>query len=274
MKYSNDTLLDEIRRATEELERPATYDYFNERDGPSSRLVETRFGAWTKAKRLAGVSNTGAYGKMPVNSDYFETVDTAEKAYWLGVLYGDGSIIDYEPHDRVYLGMTDREHVVKFKNAIDAEQSVCSKDDGSHVITITDQKIADDLIALGCDGDKTFSNTLPPLTDEALRAAFTRGLFDADGSFGGRGTWFTVRGANQERFKKLLEWLPCNGKVRNYDGTPSLLVSQGDGVFDLWAWLYSDGIETEPSLERKRENLPTEHNKWKTTFPACMMYRS
>ena len=34
----------------------------------------------------------GFRSKYPVNEDYFEDINTKEKAYWLGVLYADGAI--------------------------------------------------------------------------------------------------------------------------------------------------------------------------------------
>lgn len=257
MKYTDEDLINEVQKADNEVEGTVTYTYFSERDGPSTKTVENRFGQWTTAKRKAGVDNTERYGKRPVNSDYFEKIDSSEKAYWLGVLYGDGSIITYEPNDRVYLAMVDEEHVEKFQDTLDASQSVLSQKDGTYCITITDQKLANDLAELGCDGDKTFSDSLPNLSDKTRRAAFVRGLFDADGNYRNRGDGFCITGAESGRFSQLIEWLPSDGVVKSDDEVNRLYVFQHHGVFDLWNWLYPDGSETAPALERKLKQIPT-----------------
>jgi hypothetical protein len=257
MKYSDEELLDEIREADSEVEGPPTYTQFNKRDGPSSKTIENRFGKWTIAKRKAGVDNTGYYGKLPVNSEYFEEINTSEKAYWLGVLYGDGSIINRgDKTDRVYLGLKDHEHVVAFKQSIGAEQNINKKKDGTSAFSVCDQQLADSLIRLGCDSDKTFSDSLPNLVDEDLRVAFVRGLFDADGNYRERGKQFCITGANHERFEKLIRWLPSDGVVKDESGVSKLYVFQHHGVFDLWSWLYPNGSETEPALKRKLKKVP------------------
>lgn len=258
MQYSDESLFDELRQATDELGRPATYDYFNERDGPSSRTLELRFDSFTRAKRLAGVDDKEKWGKMPVNSDYFSEITTEEQAYWLGVLYGDGSVFKNGCGNYAcYLAMIDREHIEKFKNAVNASHPIKENADGTYSIQFTDEKLTDDLRKLGCDENKTDSSTLPDLP-ESLRPAFVRGLFDADGNFGGKGNWLVITGNSPERFERLLEWVPSDGKVTNYSNTtPRMVINVGDGVHELWEWLYPEGKATAPALERKITKIPT-----------------
>lgn len=256
MKYTDEELLDEIREANTEVEGPPTGPYFDQREGPGTSTVTNRFGKWTTAKRKAGVDNVGVNGKLPVNRDYFSSIDTPEKAYWLGVLYGDGCINTSNTTDGVFLGLKEREHVAKFKSALDAEHAILERKNGVYVIEIRDQQLVDDLAGYGLDSDKTFSNALPNLVEESHRAAFTRGLFDADGTFGNT-IWFRVSGSNIERFEKLIEWFPSDGIVRDYqDCAPVLEVRKKDGVYDLWNWLYPDGSATAPALERKLKKIP------------------
>jgi hypothetical protein len=257
-KYSDEDLLNAIRDVTSELGQVPTYTEYRSVDrGPSMSIIEKRLGCWTAAKKQAGVDSVGKYGKLPVNSGFFESIDTIEKAYWLGMLYGDGSIIDRgEKTDRVYLGLQDKEHVVAFKEALGGEQGINDKSDGISAFTVCDQRLANSLIELGCDSDKTFSDSLPNLERDDLRAAFVRGLFDADGYYRKRGKQFCITGAEPGRFTRLIEWLPSDGVVKEESGVSRLYVFQHHGVFDLWNWLYPDGEQTEPALERKKTQIP------------------
>jgi hypothetical protein len=55
------------------------------------------------------------FAKIPLNDSFFDEIDTAEKAYWLGILITDGNIYG----TRVTLNLKDREHLVKFAGALD-----------------------------------------------------------------------------------------------------------------------------------------------------------
>ena len=48
----------------------------------------------------------------------FETIDTEEKAYWLGFLYADGSVSSNE--DKIELGLAEQDmhHIEKFRDFI------------------------------------------------------------------------------------------------------------------------------------------------------------
>lgn len=254
MTYTDEELLDEIKKATEEQGREVTYDYFNDRDGPATRTLELRFGTFTKAKRLAGVSKKGFAGKMPVDSTFFQEIDSDESAYWLGMLYGDGWITEENKNDKVSLGLIDKEHIVKFKKALNASQSITEHDkkeeNSTWRLCIADQQLVDSLRSKGCDKEKTFSNTLPDIETQYY-SAFVRGLFDADGSYQERGTTFKLHGASEGRLKKVIEWLPSDGAITEENREFCLRVNQHHGVFELWGWLYPEGEKTQPALERK-----------------------
>ena len=56
------------------------------------------------------------------NENYFENIDTEEKAYWLGFISADGSICKSSKYNsyRLVLNLNrlDEHHILKFKNAI------------------------------------------------------------------------------------------------------------------------------------------------------------
>jgi hypothetical protein len=257
---SRERYLQSIRDATDKLGRPPTYDEYDKMAGPCTSTIENNFGSWTAAKREAGVSTERKGGKPAVNESYFSKIDSTEKAYWLGIMYADGSVFRKNGElSQVFLGLKDREHVIAFRDALDAEYRVRSREDGGNELTVTSQKMANDLLELGCDTDKTFSSNLPNLDREDLRAAFVRGMFDGDGSLKKAGG-FSLCGMSSERFRKILSWLPSDGYVsEDSKGRHYLYVRQKHGVEELWNWLYPNGVRTRPALSRKMQ-----HNQFVT----------
>lgn len=137
-----------------------------------------------------------SHGKYAVNQNYFEKIDNEWKAYWLGFLYADGWICS----DKCVLGLTlclsDADHVQKFKDSLQAENKiyytepkemiVCGRQvhsQGQARININNQKLCDDLNALGCVARKTLVLQFPTLEQvpEHLMRHFIRGFFDGDG---------------------------------------------------------------------------------------------
>jgi hypothetical protein len=65
-----------------------------------------------------------------INDKYFDVVDTSDKAYWLGFIWGDGSVckrdrgnyISYE--FKLSLADTDIEHLVKFKQCLESSHPI------------------------------------------------------------------------------------------------------------------------------------------------------
>jgi hypothetical protein len=247
--------LQSIQELTDTLGRPPTYDEYDEMGKFCTSTIENNFGTWTAAKREAGVSTERKGGKPAVNESYFSKIDNTEKAYWLGMMYADGSVFEKNGElSQIFLGLKDREHVVEFRDALDADYRVRSRDDGGNELTVTSRKMANDLSELGCGNEKTFSDTLPDFDREELRAAFVRGLYDGDGNLNDYDT-FRICGANKERLSKVLKWLPCSGYVSESQRQSYIHVRQKHGVAELWDWLYPEGKETEPTLNRKMPNF-------------------
>ena len=58
--------------------------------------------------------------KLYFNMNYFDDIDTNEKAYWLGFIAADGCL----KSNKVRLVSKDEEVIVKFKNAIESEHKI------------------------------------------------------------------------------------------------------------------------------------------------------
>ena len=127
--------------------------------------------------------------KYRFNVNFFDEIDTEEKAYWLGFIYADGWV-----HGDYNFGMeikyTDREHLKKFNKAIDGNFEVrdrfrnlngYSKSHPMSSIRIYSKYFVSSLISKGIVYRKSKIITFPYLEDKLIRH-FIRGYFDGNGS--------------------------------------------------------------------------------------------
>lgn len=128
--------------------------------------------------------------KYKYNRDFFEEIDTEEKAYWLGFIYADGYVSYSETNHEmgIELSAKDINHLRKFNKSIDGnvEVSVRTRATFSDVkhkmcaIRLYSKKIVNDLINKNIDKDKTYSKKFP-IVEDKLFIHFLRGYFDGDG---------------------------------------------------------------------------------------------
>lgn len=121
----------------------------------------------------------------------FETIDTEEKAYWLGFLYADGYIDDSKNIIELALKEEDLYHLKKFRSFWHMDDKPISKKIKTiynkkyigYRFYISNQKIKKDLINLGCGPSKTFTLKYPDENQVPieLQHHFIRGYFDGDG---------------------------------------------------------------------------------------------
>lgn len=127
------------------------------------------------------------------NEDIFSIIDTEEKAYWLGFLYADGSIIDKGKRHAVEFALKEEDeyHVIAFKEFMGTtapiKKRIVKLNDQSYIsyrIVIHNIKIVNDLINKGCTPNKSLTLTFPDETivPSHLLHHFMRGYFEGDGT--------------------------------------------------------------------------------------------
>lgn len=133
--------------------------------------------------------------KYHYNIDYFQEIDTEEKAYWLGFLYADGNVCFNEIRRNycvsIELKASDEGHLKKFNKAIEGNIELSYRYSVSPsykerlfkicCIRIFNKKMCNDLIKLGCIPNKTFFVKIPTIREDLIWH-FIRGFFDGDGS--------------------------------------------------------------------------------------------
>ena len=122
----------------------------------------------------------------------FETIDTEEKAYWLGFLYADGYIGKDKNTIELALQENDKEHLEKYRQFLHLNNKPFdykvkhfnnATDKYSYRFSICSAKIKHDLIVLGCCPNKTYILKFPTTEQvpKNLIHHFIRGYIDGDG---------------------------------------------------------------------------------------------
>ena len=203
-------------------------------------------------------------GRLGRNSSYFENIDTRDKAYWLGIMYSDGCV--YQRPDGSYavtLEMIDKEHVEKFRDALNAEHKVSTVHHKhfnnaqlSYVLCIYDNKMAADLIALGCVPKKSLNLSALPNIPREFMYDFIRGFVDGDGCIcynqSSDSYVFKLTGASPLFLKEIMKMLGMDRLSLNQCTKTSYQVTNGkrDDVYRILTKLYEYSTEV-TRLDRK-----------------------
>lgn len=197
--------------------------------------------------------------KRAVNKDFFETIDTEEKAYWLGFLFADGYNDERRGYIEVALASKDKEHLEKFKQAIESEHPIADRLIKKSLVVrlmFCSRKMSNDLASHGCVQAKSLILEFPDSVPEELVHHFIRGYFDGDGSVSvnlEKGTYsVSVLGT-----KKFLNQLRSytNLSMTKYDQKGEAFALRYGGrqnLLKIYDYLYKDATIF---LDRKREKF-------------------
>ena len=132
-------------------------------------------------------------GAKPLDENYFDKINTPEKAYWLGFLYADGYVGENNSIE-FCLQITDSYAVNNFKKALKSGHKISNRNvflvyQGRLVgrqatrITIKNKHMAESLISKGCKNKKSLTLSFPnfDIIPHKLFSHFIRGYFDGNG---------------------------------------------------------------------------------------------
>lgn len=142
--------------------------------------------------------------------DYFKTIDTEEKAYWLGFILADGYITKQIHKDRnnhvtykfgIELQESDTDHLEKFNKSINGniiirhrQRERFNVEHNTAIIQITNTDFCLNLIDKGIIPNKSVEGGFNyDLKTTELKAAFLRGFIDGDGSIHKKTTDYEVK---------------------------------------------------------------------------------
>ena len=164
----------------------------------SLREIEKQYGAIrstvSKFLEQKGIKTTKGnhYRKYFHDENFFEDINTEEKAYWLGFMYADGYIVNnknrYGEDDfGITVAIDSLDIIEKFKSSLQATNPIRydnskSKGQIQAKLVCCSQKTVDDLIDKGVVKNKSAILKPPTKVPEELIQHFIRGFFDGDGS--------------------------------------------------------------------------------------------
>lgn len=213
-----------------------------------------------------------------INEDFFDVIDTEEKAYVLGFLYADGC--NYEPKNTILINLkyTDKEILEKISSLLYVEYKELKykipKNTGhntqpQYMFSICSQKMSKRLAEIGCTNNKSLTLEFPTEVPDYLVNHFIRGYVDGDGWIGEKSLgvasthMFLIK--IQEILENILSVKSCIriSKPNSTNQITSMLECSGalkvDKVYD---WLYEEATiylqrKYNTYIERKaRRSIP------------------
>lgn len=219
-------------------------------------------------KNILNVNNIySGNRKRNLNIEYFKSIDSPEKAYWLGFIVADGCIT--KNGYKLTFGVKDDDILSKFKNSIQSDSPVSffkiydkrtNRTYGRYSLQICSKEFCSYIRKLGIDENKSKSFKFPNICPE-LYSHFIRGMFDGDGSIFikkskvkknmrfGVNIISTFDGV--EFMKQYLESINIvsNKIVSNKDQNIHYIIFH-KGAIDFLEWIYKDSTD-ETRLNRK-----------------------
>lgn len=145
-----------------------------------------------------GIARHRGVKSMVEKEDYFDIIDTEEKAYWLGFIMADGNVSEYNGQHflKISLAVRDKSVLIAFAKAIGSANSIYETDEvfkmkssSSHgktftkcSISISSKHMVESLIRNGVKPSKTGEEHVPSFLNKDLTRHFIRGFFDGDGT--------------------------------------------------------------------------------------------
>lgn len=122
------------------------------------------------------------FKKYACNEEFFKTIDTEEKAYFLGFIMADGCVMEERSVVTLTIHEKDIEILEKFKKALNSTYPI--RKCGNHYVRIEfcSQIMVKDLVNLGVKSRKTKKLKMPLLENKDMYRHLIRGYFDGDGS--------------------------------------------------------------------------------------------
>lgn len=191
--------------------------------------------------------------KWAVNDNYFNIIDTEEKAYILGFFYADAYNRADQNHVTMFLQEGDKDILEKISEAVSQIRPLVysvkkgKNNQNQWGIVISSRQICQDLIKWGCPQAKTLIIEWPEFLHPKLFRHFLRGMWDGDGHVG-NGPAFVVSTKNfcielQKLIKRIFNFGGCvyqNRTDTNNDITHCYSINGKNQLRVFLDWLYKD----------------------------------
>jgi len=188
-----------------------------------------------------------------INDNFFNIIDSQEKAYFLGILFADGNV--HSKYNAITLKLTNNDGEKELLNKLN---ELISKDnliyyyDNDIVLKFSSYQIKNDLIRYGCIPNKSLKIEFPNNIDLIYYPHFIRGYFDGDGSIFRYRNDFVIAIVSTrmlcEKIKEIINDINIDGKIihelkmlkSNNNITTTLIYKGNRRILKVLNWLYRD----------------------------------
>lgn len=198
-RYSCCTLecLHETKKAQGDyFEKRKILDFMLENPNISSREIAKIFGVSKSVTERLAYFTDREFVLKEVDENFFEIIDTEEKAYWLGFMYADGYVSQRKNQVSFVVELClqgeDLQHLYKFKDSLKSniiptkKKTKCNgKEYEAYRFAVSRSKMYKDLISKGCVERKSLILEFPSydiFENKNLIRHFIRGYVDGDGT--------------------------------------------------------------------------------------------
>ena len=223
-------------------------------------LLHTNRDTLSAELKTLGFTVENKQNKTKFNENIFDSIDTEEKAYWLGFLYADGCVRSPGKTKKHYtieitLQNSDKRHLIKFLQFLQHENTQPSlkviNGDNYWRVAVTNKHLWETLNEKGCGCKKSLVLKYPAFLPEDLHKHFIRGYFDGDGCISYQKNPLTVSPRcsiiSTSEFisvlNNILKQQDINGPIRKdkrwTDNTRVILFCSSSS-YRLLKWLYTD----------------------------------
>ncbi len=164
--------------------------YLTEKISLTKLAKEYKIDRRTLSKRFKemGIDVINNQNIVKFNESVFDSIDTEQKAYWLGFIYADGYISNpnakYKNVFELSLQLKDIEHLSKFNKFMEHNKNNVKFDNHRCRWNIMNKHLWETLNNYGCVPNKSLILKFPNFgifEDVSLLRHFVRGYFDGDG---------------------------------------------------------------------------------------------
>lgn len=215
-----------------------------------------------KRKGIKKVGNK----KYSVNDNYFNEIDTEDKAYWLGFLFADGYVRMKNNRSgqlKLKLSIKDKDHIILFNKYLSSNYLIKNYTSQTKYknrfsisnvseVSIYNSKIVKDLVRHGCVNNKTFLIKFPDIEAHLYRH-FIRGYFDGDGciyKLKNRPNSFSISIVSNFQFVSDIKDKLGYGKIYQSENIHILLFNKISEIKNFCEYIYKDSTIF---LERKKQ---------------------
>lgn len=197
--------------------------------------------------------------KYEYNKNFFENIDTEEKAYWLGFIAADGNIRKDFHKLRIELNIQDKQHLEKFRSAIQGNMPIkewIRLKNHSCYIEINSVKMCKDLFQYGITPNKSLSLRIDfEKIPQELQHHLIRGYFDGDGSLNmyekdGYEYWEINFIGTQHFLTYIMDFFNKKHKISTCGNNFRFNFKKGEDIKDILDILFNNATTF---LDRKKE---------------------